>query len=93
MHLRLLNMVDNQVRQVHRLEILDFSAVLLESEGSGEGTISRDTWVKQHAEFIEALRAGDHGRALEIMRANRSFVFRKKVDQARAVARAATGSA
>jgi DNA-binding GntR family transcriptional regulator len=85
-------LLDDLRRQVHRLEILDFSAVLLESEGSGEGTISRDTWVKQHAEFIEALRAGEHGRALEIMRANRSFVFRKKVDQARAVARAATGS-
>jgi len=78
-------------RQVHRLEVLDFSSLLLETEGQEEGSIPRDTWVKQHAEFIDALRAQDHTRALELIRANRSFVFQKKVDQARANARAALG--
>jgi DNA-binding GntR family transcriptional regulator len=84
-------LLDDLRQQVHLLEVLDFSAVLLESGDEDQATISRDTWVKQHAEFIEALRAGDQRRALEIMRANRSFVFQKKVDQARANARAAAG--
>jgi DNA-binding GntR family transcriptional regulator len=85
-------LLDDLRQQVHRLEVLDFSAVLLESGNEDQATISRDTWVKQHAEFIEALRAGDQRRAMEIMRANRSFVFQKKVDQARANARAAAGA-
>ena len=84
-------LLDDLRQQVHRLEVLDFSAVLLESGNEDQAPISRDTWVKQHAEFIDALRAGDQRRALEIMRANRSFVFQKKVDQARANARAAAG--
>ena len=82
-------LLDDLRQQVHRLEVLDFSAVLLESDDENQTTISRDTWVKQHANFIEALRAGDQRRAMEIMRANRSFVFQKKVDQARANTRAA----
>ena len=85
-------LLDDLRQQVHRLEVLDFSAVLLESDDENQTTISRDTWVKQHAEIIEALRAGDQRRALEIMRANRSFVFQKKVDQERANARAAAGT-
>jgi DNA-binding GntR family transcriptional regulator len=84
-------LLDDLRQQVRRLEVLDFSSVLLESGDEDQATISRDTWVKQHTEFIEALRAGDQRRALEIMRANRSFVFQKKVDQARANARAAAG--
>jgi DNA-binding GntR family transcriptional regulator len=76
--------------QVHRLEVLDFSTVLL-GAGTEDDLISRDTWVEQHAAFIDALRRRDHDRALEIMRDNRSFVFQKKMDQARANARAAAG--
>jgi DNA-binding GntR family transcriptional regulator len=83
-------LLDDLRRQVHRLEVLDFSSVLEPADGD-ETTIARDAWVQQHAEFIAALRGGDHTRALEIMRANRSFVFQKKVDQARANARAAAG--
>ena len=84
-------LLDDLRQQVHRLEVLDFSAVLLESGDEDEAPIPRDTWVKQHTEFIEALRTGDQRRALEIMRANRSFVFQKKVDRARANARVAAG--
>jgi DNA-binding GntR family transcriptional regulator len=84
-------LLDDLRQQVHRLEVLDFSSVLLGSEDEDQTPISRDTWVKQHAEFIEALRAGDQRHALDIMRANRSFVFHKKVDQARAKAREAAG--
>lgn len=76
-------------RQVHRIEVIDFSSVMRESDQDEDRAISRTTWVKQHAAFIGALRERDQLRALEIMRQNRSFVFRKKVDQARANARAA----
>jgi DNA-binding GntR family transcriptional regulator len=84
-------LLDDLRQQVHRLEVLDFSAVLLAPDDEEQAPIARDTWVKQHAEFIDALRAGDQRRALDIMRANRSFVFQKKVDQARAKAREAAG--
>ena len=84
-------LLDDLRQQVHRLEVLDFSTVLLESGDEEPTTIARDTWVKQHTEFIDALRTGDQRRALDIMRANRSFVFQKKVDQARANARTAAG--
>ena len=84
-------LLDDLRRQVHRLEVLDFSSVLLESGPEDEPPISRDTWVTQHAEFIDALRERDNVRALAIMRANRSFVFQKKIDKARANARAAAG--
>jgi DNA-binding GntR family transcriptional regulator len=89
----LTRMLDDLRLQVHRLEVLDFSSVLLEpNESQGtEGAISGDTWVNHHAGIIDALRLGDIKRALDIMRENRSFVFKTKVDQARANARASAG--
>ncbi|MEO5740233.1 MAG: GntR family transcriptional regulator [Vicinamibacterales bacterium] len=67
--------------QVHRLEVIDFSSVMRSSNGDSEGTISGDTWVGQHADFIDALREREHDRAMEIMRGNRSFFLARKVAQ------------
>lgn len=83
----LARLLDDLRSQVHRLEVLDFSSVLVEPGPAQRGSISRETWVTQHAEFIHALHDRDHVRALDILRANRSFVFRRKVDEARANSR------
>lgn len=67
--------------QVRRLEVLDFSAMLLDL--GGEGRMPRDSWVTQHAAMLEALRRGDRARARELLRENRSLVFEAKVRQVR----------
>lgn len=83
--------LDDLRSQVHRLEVLDFSTVLLQSSADGDVQVSRDTWVKQHTEIIDALRKGEHDRALAILRANRSFVFQPKASQAQAIHAASKG--
>ena len=78
---RLLEDLRNQVR---RLEVLDFTGVLLEQDASDHKSLRPDEWVNQHAAVLDALREGQQERALELLRENRSLVFRAKVGQARA---------
>ena len=81
----LCRLLDDLRMQVRRLEVLDFSGILLESGGSDEAKMPRDSWVTQHAAIIEALRSGDHSRARDLLRENRSFAFEAKVSQIRAM--------
>lgn len=84
-------LLDDLRSQVHRLEVLDFSAVLLKSGDGAEAAVSRDIWVRQHASLIDALRRGAHDRALAILRENRSLVGQTNVSKARAFQDAAGG--
>lgn len=85
-------LLDDLRSQVRRLEVLDFSAVLLEAQdGEGAG-VSRDMWVKQHAALIDALGCGEQDRALALLRENRSLVVEAKVSKARAIQDAAVGT-
>lgn len=68
--------------QVRRLEVLDFDRVLLERSSDGRASKMHDKWVKQHAALLRALRQDKPERALELLRENRSLVFRAKVDRA-----------
>lgn len=77
-------LLDDLRSQVHRLEVLDFSAVLLES-GDGAESVSRDTWVRQHSMMIDSLRNGQPAKALAVLKENRSLVAKAKVSKARAI--------
>ena len=77
-------LLDDLRIQVHRLEVLDFSAVLLES-GDGAESVSRDTWVRQHSMLIDALRNGETAKALAVLKENRSLVAQAKVSKALAI--------
>jgi len=67
--------------QVRRVEVLDFDRVL-HAQGP-EGYLLHDRWVNEHAELLRARREGQQERALELLRENRSVVFRARVGQAR----------
>ena len=75
-------LLDDLRSQVHRLEVIDFSAVLLDS---GATRIERDTWVRQHSALIDAVRDGKFDVALAILRENRSVVVNSKMEEARAI--------
>jgi DNA-binding GntR family transcriptional regulator len=75
-------LLDDLRSQVHRLEIIDFSAVLLDS---GNTRIERDTWVRQHSALIDAVRRKKFDVALTILRENRTVVVKTKMDEARAI--------
>jgi DNA-binding GntR family transcriptional regulator len=75
----LCGLLDDLRAQVHRLEVLDYSWVLLEEATQ----IPRDTWVKQHDAILAAARRRDFAGARELLRHNRSLVFQAKVEQAR----------
>lgn len=75
-------LLDDLRSQVHRLEVIDFSAVLLDS---GDARIERDTWVRQHSALIDAVRDREFDLALAILRENRSVVVKTKMDEARAI--------
>jgi DNA-binding GntR family transcriptional regulator len=64
--------------QVRRLEVLDFTWALLEPAG---GSRSGARWVEEHRALVAAIRRGKFDRARELVRENRSFVFRAKVEQ------------
>lgn len=81
----LCRLLDDLRSQVRRLEVLDFSAILLGSDSDGEPPVTRDRWVRQHAAIIEALQQGDHTRARELLRENRSFLFEAKVGRVQAM--------
>jgi DNA-binding GntR family transcriptional regulator len=81
----LCRLLDDLRMQVRRLEVLDFSAILLGSGSGGSSPMPRDSWVKQHAAIIDALHRGEHARARDLLRENRSFVFEAKVGQVQAI--------
>lgn len=82
----LCSLLDDLRTQVRRLEVLDFTWLLLESSAAGPGPVPRDVWVTQHATILDAVRCNDFERARDVLRENRSFVLQAKVEKARGLA-------
>jgi DNA-binding GntR family transcriptional regulator len=80
----LCRLLDDLRSQVHRLEVLEFSGMLLDPNRDGRRGLRRDKWVKQHAAILDAVRHGRHERARDLLLENRSLVFRAKVGHVRA---------
>jgi len=77
----LCGLLDDLRAQVRRLEVLDYTWVLLEHDPGAP--VPKDHWVTQHTAIINALRRGEFNRARELLRDNRSLVFQAKLDQVR----------
>jgi len=87
----LCGLLDDLRGQVHRLEVLDYTWVLLDT--NPEAPFPKDQWVTQHAAIIAALRRGEFDRARELLRANRSLVFEAKLDQVRGLTTSSSSQA
>ena len=81
----LCRLLDDLRAQVRRLEVLDFTALLLESDAEGHAAESRDHWVRQHTAIIEALHQRAYTRARKLLRDNRSFLFKAKIGRVHAM--------
>jgi DNA-binding GntR family transcriptional regulator len=79
----LCGLLDDLRTKVRRLEVLDFTRLLLERERNDGTPLARDHWARQHAAILDAVRQGEYDRASELLRENRSLVFQAEIEQVR----------
>ena len=72
----LCRLLEDLRRRVRRLEMLEFSGVLLAAARGRGKPLRVDMWAKQHADILDALHRGKSARACELLRENRSLIFR-----------------